>query len=351
MAMAVIWVTARSARADIGLNLYGDINGTLQTTGTRRGTSDGFSAAKLDLFTVTTVGRWSFLSETMFEAGDENSFELDVERVEVGYLYREWLRVFVGRFHTALGYYNDAFHHGTYFMVPVGRPTMVEFEDGGGLIPAHNIGIHTDGRFAIGDSGLHYDLELANGRSSDPLQIQNHHDGNRSKAVNLRLRYEPGGAVDGLVVGGNLYFDGISAGMMDAAGAGAPPLGALHEWIIGAHAAYLERGVHFIAEAILVQHTELTGGAQHRTYAGFVEGGRAFGDVTPYARYEITRYPDEGDPYYGKTAGDGYQAATLGVKHSTSENVALKAQGGVLFPRAAGADAVLTLTGQVAFAF
>lgn len=87
-AIAVIWVTARSARADIGLNLYGDINRTLQTTGTRRGTSDGFRAAKLDLFTVTTIDRWSFLSETMFEAGDENAFALDVERVEVGYLYR-----------------------------------------------------------------------------------------------------------------------------------------------------------------------------------------------------------------------------------------------------------------------
>jgi hypothetical protein len=152
------------------------------------------------------------------------------------------------------------------------------------------------------------------------------------------------------VVGGNIYFDSISPGAMDT-GAGGPPLPGIHEWIIGAHAAYLERDLHLIAEVIAVQHSELPGGARHRSYAGFVEVGRAFDDVTPYARYEVTRFPDEGDPYYGKASGDGYQAATLGVKHSTSENVALKAQASALFPRAMGADTIFTLTGQVAFAF
>jgi hypothetical protein len=356
-ALAIV-AAAAPVRADIDLNLYGDIDGGIQTTGSRAGTADGFSAAKLDLFTTSTAGRWSFLAETMFEAGGENSFELDVERIQIGYLFGEHLRVSAGRFHTALGYYNDAFHHGAYFMVPVGRPTMVEFEDGGGLIPAHNIGIHADGRFALGDGHLRYDVELANGRAADPLAIQNDHDGNRPKAINLRLRYEPGGALDGLLVGGNLYFDGIprrtgvttemTTGMTEG---GPPPLGPIHEWIVGAHAAYLEHDLHLIAEAIAVQHTELDTGAQHRSYAAFAEAGRVYDQVIPYARYEWTRFPSEGDPYYQRTAGDGYQAVSVGVKHTTSDNVALKAQAGVAFPAASGADPMVTLTGQVAFAF
>jgi len=338
-----------AARADTELSLYGDVDGALSTTGTRAGTSDGFSAAKLELFTTKTVDRWMFLAEVMFEAGDENSFALDVERVEVGYLYSEHLRVLVGRFHTAIGYYNDAFHHGAFFMVPVGRPTMVEFEDGGGLIPAHNIGVHADGRFAAGEGHLRYDLELANGRAADVLEIQNHHDGNRPKAVNLRVRYEPGGALDGLIVGGNAYFDSIP-GAMDT-GAGAPALGPIHEWIFGAHAAYFEHELHVVAEALVIQHTELDTSARHRTYAAFGELGHAFDQLTPYVRYEWTRYPEEGDPYYGKAAGDGYQAATLGVKHATTDNIALKAQAGVTLPSASGADPRFTVTGQVAFAF
>jgi hypothetical protein len=252
----------------------------------------------------------------------------------------------VGRFHSAIGYYNDAFHHGTYFMVPVGRPTMVEFEDGGGLIPAHNIGVHADGRLALGDGHLRYDLELANGRAADPLEIQNARDANLLKAINLRLRYEPAGLLDGFVVGGNLYFDGIPAA---AAATGVAPLGRMHEWIVGAHAAYFEHDFDFVAEAMMIQHTELDTHAVHRTYAAFAELGHTFDQVTPYVRYEWTSFPESGDPYYARSAADDYQGATLGVKHSTSDNVALKAEAGVLWM--SGRDARVTLTGQVAFAF
>lgn len=350
MALAALASTRAPAHSEPAeISLYGDVDGVVKTTGTRTGTEDGFSAAKLELFTTKTVDRWLFLAEVMFEAGGENSFELDVERVEVGYLYRNWLRVLVGRFHTAIGYYNDAFHHGAYFMLPVGRPTMVEFEDGGGLIPAHNIGVHIDGRFGVGDDHVHYDLELANGRGADPLTIQNQHDTNRPKAVNLRVRYEPSGALDGLVVGGNLYFDSIPGATAEMTAG--PALGPIHEWIVGAHAAYFEHELHFITEAMMIQHTVLDTGATHRTYAVFAEVGHTYDSVTPYVRYELTRFPDEGDPYYGKLGDDGYQAATVGVKHSTTDNIALKAQAGVTFSRAPGSDPLFTLTGQVAFAF
>ena len=353
MVSMLVGMISSTARADIELNLYGDVDGELRTAGSRADTADGFSAARLDLFSTSTVGRWSFLAETMFEAGDENTFDLDVERVEIGYLVCDWLRVRAGRFHTAIGYYNDAFHHGAFFMVPVGRPTMVEFEDGGGLIPAHNIGVHADGRLALGDDHVRYDLELANGRAADPLEIQNAHDSNRPKAVNLRLRYEPAGVLDGLIVGGNLYFDGIPASVPAATASttALSPLGAIHEWIVGAHAAYLEHDLHLIAEAMMVQNTELDGGTRHRSYAAFAEAGHAFDKLMPYARYEWVRMPQEGDPYFRRTAGDGYQAASAGVKHSTSDNVALKLQAGVLWSRTAGVDPRLTLTGQVAFAF
>jgi len=341
------------ARGDSAISIYGDIDGVLKTTGTRAETSDGFSAAKLDLFTTTTVDRWLFLAEAMFEAGDENSFAIDVERVEIGYLYRNWLRVLVGRFHSAIGYYNDAFHHGTYFMVPVQRPTMVEFEDAGGLIPAHNVGIHADGRLAIGDDHVHYDVELANGRAADPFEIQNNHDANRPKSLNLRLRYEPAGLLDGLVVGGNLYFDSVPASPV-ASGLADRPQGAhgrIHEWIVGVHAAYFEHDLHFVTEAVMVQNTELGTGARPRTYAAFGEAGRAFDKLTPYARYEWTRFPREGDAYYAKTADDSYQIASLGVKHATSDNIALKGQAAVTFSQTPGADPLFTLTAQVAFAF
>jgi hypothetical protein len=350
LAASMIVAAAAPAHAgDISLSLYGDVDGGLVTDGTRKGTSDGFSSAKLEFFTAAGAGNWSFLAETLFEASEENEFGIDVERIQVNYLYREWLRVAIGRFHTAIGYYNDGFHHGAFFMPAAARPQVVQFEDDGGLIPAHSVGVHVDGRFKLGESHLRYDLDLGNGRAANHETVQVDHDTNRPKSFNIRLRYEPGGSLEGLIVGGSLYFDGIPA--RDAEAGGAPALGPLREWLTGFHVAYLENGLHLVAEAYAIDHGELDTGATHWTYAAFAEAGRAFDNVLPFVRYEWTRFPDEGDPFYERTADDGYQAVTVGVKHSTSENIVLKLQTGVVVSRAPGSDPLFNVTGQVAFAF
>src|SRR4051794_23203435 len=93
LALAMALTLSRAAHAAPEIGLYGDINGGIQTTGSRVGTEDGFSAAKLELFADAAAGRWSFLAETMFEAGDDNSFEIDVERIQISYLHSEWLRL------------------------------------------------------------------------------------------------------------------------------------------------------------------------------------------------------------------------------------------------------------------
>lgn len=349
VALGAAAVAPAAARAEISIGLYGDVNAGLSTTGSRAGTTDSFSAAKLELFTTASAGSWSFLAETLFEAGEENEFGVDVERIQVNYVYRDWLRVAIGRFHTAIGYYNDGFHHGAFFMPGTERPQVVQFEDDGGLIPAHSVGVHADGRFALGDSHLRYDVDLGNGRAANRETVQVEHDTNRAKSFNVRLRLEPSGALDGLIVGGNLYVDSIPA--RDPGDAAAMPLGPLREWLAGAHVAYFEHDLHLVAEAYAIEHTELDTGASHWTYAAFAEAGKTFDKLLPFVRYEWTQFPSEGDPFYGRTADDGYQTVTVGLKHATSENIALKAQAGVELLHAAGSDPVFTVAGQVAFAF
>ena len=46
----------------------------------------------------------------------------------------------VGRFHTDIGYWNTAFHHGLWLQIPVERPHVLRFEDDGGLVPVHWVG-------------------------------------------------------------------------------------------------------------------------------------------------------------------------------------------------------------------
>src|SRR5437867_12466976 len=122
LAGAACLFAASAAHAQIGLNVYGDFDYIVRHADT---TENSLQLPRVDLFLTASHDRLTFLSEVMLEVGDANEFGVDVERVEVGYMVAEWLRVRVGRFHTALGYYNDAYHHGRYFQVAVDRPGIV----------------------------------------------------------------------------------------------------------------------------------------------------------------------------------------------------------------------------------
>ena len=141
---ALLCVVAGAARAEVTLNVYGDVGGHLEHAAD---TAHAFSAPHIELLPSGSAGDFSFLAEINFEIGEANTFNTSAERLEVAYLVDDRLRLRAGRFHTAIGYYNDAYHHGTYFLLPTDRPLWLDFEDGGGLIPSHSVGVHADGRF------------------------------------------------------------------------------------------------------------------------------------------------------------------------------------------------------------
>ena len=334
-----------AAQAQLGINVYGDIGYEVDHRTNPTLNTNTFSAPRLELFLQEQQGRLAFLAETMFEVGDNNEFGIDMERIEVAYLFSDYFRLRFGRFHTAIGYYNDAYHHGRYFQTTVDRPEIVRFEDEGGLIPAHSVGLHADGRFPLGTVGsLRYDADLANGRGATPGEVTNLADANNPKAYNLRLRFEPA-ALDGLIVGGNVYVDTIDASAY-------PPLPAqrIDELILGAHAAYLENNVHFIAEYLHVSHK--APGYSGVTQAGFVEVGYAIDRLTPYARFQRVSFPSTLDTFYAQNVlglqGSLY-ATVVGIRFAVSDYLALKLEGGYI-KRDSGTN---TTTGavQCAFAF
>ena len=45
--------------------------------------------------------------------------------------------VSIGRGHTAMGYWNQTFHHGKWFQTTTDRPAIYRFEDDIGILPVH----------------------------------------------------------------------------------------------------------------------------------------------------------------------------------------------------------------------
>ena len=110
------------------------------------------------------------------------------------------------RVHTALGYWNLTYHHGLLLQPTIRRPEALRFEDNGGILPIHNVGLAGGGRVFAGDWSFDYTANLANGRGPDRTKVQNGTDANDEKAIVVNL---VGTYTDRLSVGVSFYDDDI----------------------------------------------------------------------------------------------------------------------------------------------
>lgn len=304
--------------ASLGIKAYGDTQFGLRN---HSPVHASFAAAHLDLFITADVGRLSFLSEVFFEPED-NEMGMDLERIQINYLFANWLRVRAGRMHTAFGYYNDTYHHGNLFELTTGRPFGAQFEDDGGMLTAHLVGIGVDGTFPVGDGGsFRYDLEVGNGRYSDITKVAIEQAAKDDKLINLRLRYSP---LDGLIFGVNAQHDTVPA--LSTAMLTRPRAS---ELTFGAHVVYMVDAAHVLLEGFVVSHDPRGAAKATTSLGGFAELGYKIGDFTPYVRPELLHFPKNGDVVY--QAADSFYAGTrnlfdlrVGVRYQPLLQLALK---------------------------
>jgi len=315
---------AEPERMDLGETLlrmrgFGDVNlhGSNQ-----RGDTTSLSLGQLNLFITSDVSeRFKFLSEIVFEAGPlqgsaRNAFGVDVERYLLQYSYNDYFQLAVGRYHTAIGYYNTAYHHSTWFQTTTGRPFLFAFEDQGGILPIHNVGVSASGLLPSGRLGLHYVAEIGNGRSSRlPLTeepVQNKVDENNHKAFNVALFARPQ-AVSGLQVGFSFYRDLLTP-------AGSQKIG---ESILAAHAVLARSNYEWLNEALFIRHAPQGFGTVFNTPGFYTQISRRFGPYQPYFRYEYVNV-GEREPVFPDVGLR--QGPSMGLRYDASDSVALKLQ-------------------------
>jgi hypothetical protein len=257
---------------------------------------NSFAAAALDIFPTYSRDRLSFLAELMIEGHSDNSIGVDLERVQVAYLFAEWLRLRVGRAHTAFGYYGDSYHHGRIFDLTTSRPYFIGFEDSGGLLMAHTVGIGLEGAFKSKLVDIRYDFDVGNGRPSDPTAVPVLYALQDQKQLNLRLRFMPR-FLDGLIVGGNIQYVPIGASPANPAVGTVVLAHPLNEYDVGVHIAYMEHHLHLIVEGAMMSRRDTVTRIEYRHYLGFFEGGYRIGAFTPYVRIEGAAFDESGDPY------------------------------------------------------
>jgi hypothetical protein len=292
---------------------FGDVN---LRGSDQRGSTTSFSLGQLDLFVTSDVSeRFKLLSEIVFEADPHNSFGVDVERLLLQYSPNDLFKLSVGRYHTAIGYYNTAYHHSTWLQTATGRPFLFEFEDNGGILPIHNVGISASGLMPSGRLQLHYVAEVGNGRASsskDVEPVQNRVDENNGKSVNLALFATPE-AVRGLQVGFSVYHDHLTP-------ANAPPIG---ELIFDAHAVMVRPNFEWLNEVLLIRHAVNGSSRVFNTPGFYSQISKRFGSYRPYFRYQYVN-ESEKEPAFPNVGRQ--QGPSVGLRFDASESVALKFQ-------------------------
>lgn len=261
---------------------FADVN--LRATN-QKGATNAFSLGQLDLFITSQLSdKFSVVSELILEAKRDNSFEFEIHRLLLRYAMNDFLNLSAGRYHTGIGYYNTAYHHGSYFAVAANRPFLFAFESQGGLLPLHNVGVSATGRIPSGSLGLRYIAEIGNGRaarSPSDRAVQTAFDENNGKSYNLGLNARPDW-LPGLQTGISFYHDNLTPnGLPD-----------IDQRIIAGHVVYQSPRYEWLNEALFIRHKP-DGANRATTYTpGFyTQFARRFGKAQPYFRYQYVNAP------------------------------------------------------------
>ena len=316
----------------------------------------GFYLNNFDLYFSPDLGsRVRFLSEVVFEpdAADQSP-GFDAERLQAGYVVSKNLTAWIGRFHTPIGYYVLAYHHGMQLQTAVEKPRFLDFEDHYGVLPVHSNGLWLNGNATLGDERLalmawisNSDRITTDGNGFSSLDFNMVHNENHKLGVGARVNWISGGidglqagvmvlhqTVDSMGGGGTTYSSSGGTNDVDSGSASSvnPNTGGTFSsnfLMAGMHLVYEGHGIEFINEIYGFHNSDYLdpSGQTYNSAAGFSQLAYWINGVSaPYVRYERGSF-NVNDPYFaGQYNGLPYSKWAVGYRYNLDENAAVKVE-------------------------
>lgn len=311
--------------SDAGVPVHGFMDvGAGWSTSTDPKHLRGFNAGSLDLYLTPQIGpRVKSLFELVVEFDDDNSASIDMERGQLGYTFSDALTVWAGRFHTPFGIWNTSFHHGANLQTSITRPTLVEFEDHNGLIPAHSVGIWGSGRVPVDAGRLTYDAYVANGPSirDRRLDVNAFTDDNSNRMVGGNLGIQASGPQGGLTLGLHAFGSTVDAYVGESVVSSRTRLRAY-----GGYFGYDADRWEALGEVYRFRDSDVASGLATSSTAGLVQLGRALGAFTPYVRYERASLDSRDNYFRSLRSGRSFTSVSLGTRYALDANSSLKVE-------------------------
>jgi hypothetical protein len=275
-----------------------------------------FVLGEIDLFATARISpKLTALVEAVLETNNQAlvaDVPVNVERLLLQYRANDYLNLDIGSYRTAIGFYNTTLR-ASWLQTSLTRPMLFTFEDEGGFLPLHNVGLSANGKVPSGDLGLHYVVEVGSSRNyAQPGRTGL--DWEQNAAVNVALYARPR-VIPGLQMGFSSYHDKFSPA----------PGSNLSRSVWTAHAVYQAHRFEFLNEAVLARFREP--GLGYGNVPGFYSqlGYRVGSNWTPYTRYDYVNVYGRGS--VGEYAPQYVPWRTVfsgGLRYDVTESVALK---------------------------
>lgn len=256
--------------------------------------------------------RLRLFTEATATARRQTDFEFEIERLSVHYDFSDQFRFSAGRYHSPLGFWNAAYHHGSWLQTTIGRPHTVRF--GSNVVPIHFVGALMEGRLAQSD--FSYRVGVGNGRSDRINHPGDFGDINNNRAWFASAHFAP--------LGRRRLDSGISVYLDKASPVGRP---AIDERLVSAYLALHSETPELIVEYHYGDHDDGVG-AQGKVRGIYGQlSWRLSGNAAhfkPYMRIESLSV-DDSNPLLAGAEPD-YDGLTAGVRWDFSQYAALKGE-------------------------
>jgi hypothetical protein len=292
----------------------------------------GFAVGELDLFMAQPIAdQFDSLVELEIEAAPDEGFKVDVERAQVGWTPSDRFNIQAGAFHSDLGYWNPTYHHEAHFQTTVDRPFIVDFEEDGGVLPEHFIGVMFEHRADTGSGRFRTALTVGNGSSISgeglppPAELDPGATGDLDwgKGGIMHAQYQSAHWVAGVFA----YYSRLT--IRDVAGV---PDTTLDQLVPGAEIVFDVKRVMVLAEVYAWRNDPAGGSAAPEpSYGGYIQVAVPhLGITTPYVQATAMHRVD--DPFFqalAKTAGADTDLAELnvGLRFDLNPKTSIKIEG------------------------
>ncbi|MBI5746055.1 MAG: hypothetical protein HZA13_03525 [Nitrospirae bacterium] len=297
--------------------------------GEEGGRNGNFTVGTLDLYVAHNMDKIDALVELVIEGGSI----VDLERMILRYSFSDALQINMGRFHTPMGFWNTSFHHGVQLQTTINRPEFLLFEDDGGILPVHTVGLYLSGRTRRDPLIAEYGVMVGNGprvtsedEESNLISPNNVTDNTMGKSVAFNVTLSSP-LVEGLKLGAQGHIARIESDSSFVPVNGISAVD-VDQTIIGASIIYSTGNIDLMGEYFSIKDKDNIGSAGSNTsnaYYGLISYTIADRWI-PYLLHENMSVKSDKDPYFIALGSTDVRKTTLGLRYNLSYRSSLKAE-------------------------